>query len=232
MVSGWFNSFPLRHFLLAIQPDNEDSLRVLIFQHIMKWGAVACLLLTASSCDVMRHIKTPPPSVPHREPAETPEKEAVRIQVYSHGWHAGLVIPASELCRHDWTSDLQLENTKYVELGWGSEEFYRTEGLNAMMLVRGLLWPTAAVIHIERFDESPYLHYPYSQLETFDLSVAEVARDVARPRHVLVPAVSRLPVGRGGDARAAVVCSICFYTPRGLIKKYTTAQSSGLNQPF
>jgi len=153
---------------------------MLNFQHLTKWAVAVCAVFILSSCDVIRHIKTPPPSVPHQVPNEKQKHDTVRIQVYSHGWHAGLVVPASALRRHEWTCDLALENTDYVELGWGSEQFYRTKGLNAMMVVRGLLWPTAAVMHIERFNESPYLHYPYSQLETFDLSRSEMDQLVTR----------------------------------------------------
>jgi len=149
---------------------------MLFFQQV-RVGLIAALIgLALSSCGVMRFIKTPPPVVPHQPPVTKLEKKTVRIQVYSHGWHAGLVLPAETLRRQAWTKDLRLRGTKHVELGWGSEEFYRTKGLNAPMLIRGLFWPTAAVMHIERFDESPYRHYPYSQLETFDLTEDEADR--------------------------------------------------------
>ncbi|MBK1830708.1 DUF2459 domain-containing protein [Verrucomicrobiaceae bacterium R5-34] len=145
-------------------------------------GASFLLVLTllSTSCSITSYIKTPRPAAPHQAPATQMAEDRVRIQVYSHGWHAGLVVPASALRRHAWTEDLQIAQNQYVELGWGSEEFYRTEGLNTPMIVRGLFWPTAAVMHIERFDESPYQHYPYSQLETFDLTEEEADRLVTR----------------------------------------------------
>lgn len=146
------------------------------------WSVAALAIGLLPSCDVMSFIKTPPPSVPHQEPVRKAAKKTVRIQVYSHGWHAGLVVPAETLRKHAWTEDLRIENSKHVELGWGSEEFYRTVGLNTPMILRGLLWPTAAVMHIERFDESPYQHYPYSQLETFDLTQDEADRMIVELR--------------------------------------------------
>ncbi|BDS05428.1 membrane protein [Oceaniferula spumae] len=149
---------------------------MLNFQQV-KWLLVSfAAVVSLSSCDVMSYIKTPLPTAPHQAPVTKTAKESVRIQVYSHGWHAGLVIPASAMRKHAWTNDLQIANTKYVDFGWGSEEFYRTEGFTFPMLMRGLFWPTAAVIHMERFNESPYHHYPYSQLESFDLTQEEADR--------------------------------------------------------
>lgn len=125
------------------------------------------------SCGVFS-IKTPKPDRPHRPPVTKPAEGTERIVVFSHGWHTGIVVPASSLRRHPWTEDLEMNRSGYAEFGWGAEEFYRRRDVTVGMVVRGLLWPTAAVVHLERFPESPYAHYPTSQLVTLELPVQRV----------------------------------------------------------
>ncbi|MFK7909881.1 MAG: DUF2459 domain-containing protein, partial [Akkermansiaceae bacterium] len=64
--------------------------------------------------------------------------------------------------------------TRYAEFGWGAEEFYRRKEVTVPMVIRGLFWPTPAVVHLERFPEPPYQHYPISQLVTLEFSQSEV----------------------------------------------------------
>lgn len=130
------------------------------------------LCVICSSCSVF-HIKTPKPEQPHRAPLTKPAKNTERVVVFSHGWHTGIVIPTSALRRHPWTKDLNMKQIPHAEFGWGAEEFYRKPHITVGMVVRGLFWPTAAVIHLERFPESPYRHYPTSQLVTLEFTPAE-----------------------------------------------------------
>ena len=67
-----------------------------------------------------------------------------------------------------------MNQTPYAEFGWGDEEFYRRKDLTAGMIIRGLFWPIAAVVHLERFPESPYQHYLTSQLVTLEPSRSAV----------------------------------------------------------
>ena len=134
-------------------------------------GALVCVIL--SSCSVF-NIKTPRPEKPHKPPITKPANNTERIFVFSHGWHTGIVIPTHALRRHPWTHDLAMNQTPYAEFGWGDEEFYRRKDLTSGMIVRGLFWPTAAVVHLERFQETPYQHYPASQLVTLELKRSQV----------------------------------------------------------
>lgn len=133
------------------------------------------LLLCASCCSCgVFDIRTPKPDQPHQPPVAKPAKGTERIVVFSHGWHTGVVIPTVSLRRHPWTKGLQMGRTPYAEFGWGAEEFYRRRDVTVGMVIRGLFWPTAAIVHLERFPESPYLHYASSQLVTLELTTAQM----------------------------------------------------------
>lgn len=128
------------------------------------------------SCGLKGYIKTPPPTQPHVAPLQKVAQGKVRIHVFSHGWHTGIVLPGKTLRRHAWTKDLKIAKTNYVEFGWGAEEFYRRPDITLPMIIRGLGWSTPAIVHVERFPETPYQHYPHSQLAAFDVSKEEVGR--------------------------------------------------------
>lgn len=121
-------------------------------------------------------IRTPAPKVPHKPPTAEKVDQRERVIVFSHGWHTGIVIPKKALQRHSWTNDLKLDQVTYAEFGWGAEEFYRRPEITLGMVVRGLFWPTPAVVHLERFSDSPYGHYPTSQLVTLELTRNETDR--------------------------------------------------------
>ena len=95
-----------------------------------------------------------------------------------------------------------MNQSRYAEFGWGDEKFYRTEGINLRLMVRAMFWPTAAVIHLERFSEPPYKHYTVSQIVRLDLTKQEMDKliDELRRSFSANPDGSLINLGHGAEA--------------------------------
>ena len=143
--------------------------------------STAIWVLAIQSC-VQLH--TAPPSTPHQVPvSQTVAPKSVRMHVFSHGWHTGVIFAHKDLAalrQQPWISELHPAKAKYLEFGWGDEAAYRAKTIGAKQIITALLIPTKTVVHLERFSESPYQHYKHSQLVTFDITPKHLAAMMQR----------------------------------------------------
>lgn len=116
---------------------------------------------SAGCCHAVRHLFPPAATATRRS-----------VYIISNGWHAGIV-----LCRADVRDDLWPElrdvpPTEYVEVGWGSREFYMARRLTPAVCVRALCWPSESVLHVAGFDGAPSRVFINASVTRVDLSDA------------------------------------------------------------
>lgn len=93
---------------------------------------VGCVVPAARDCPV-------PPGLP-----------ADSIYVVSHGWHAGLVLPARAAA--GWPLSREAPAARYVEVGWGERDFYMTSDPRWWLAVEAVLVPNESVLHVAWLD--------------------------------------------------------------------------------
>ena len=129
---------------------------------IVSWHAKMRILATTTFLNVLLLMGTgclaPVPGVfpaGRGEPTET-------VFVVNHGWHTGIVVPSARLpasARPPWGA---VSRSKYLEVGWGDDGFYRADKVTSGIALRAMFWRNPAVLHVVAMDEPPNLCFPYS----------------------------------------------------------------------
>lgn len=85
------------------------------------------------------------------------------IYVMSHGWHTSVVFDRSEARPYLPVLDREFPNARFLEAGWGDQEFYRAKGMNTGLALGAIFLPTDSVLHIVAMHSRPQQYYPNSQ---------------------------------------------------------------------
>ena len=106
-----------------------------------------------------------------RSPPAAQSQNTVDIFVTRHDWHTGVVLPVESL---GTLRELvpTLDSTRYVEVGWGDEGFYRANEISVWLALRALFWPTQSVVHIVSLPTEPTRYFPHSLV--FKIPVTEI----------------------------------------------------------
>jgi len=72
----------------------------------------------------------------------------------SNGFHTGLIIKTEDVPRDAWPEVDAIPEHPWVEVGWGSEIFYRAKKITAPVVV-GAFLPNASVLHVVGWDAAP-----------------------------------------------------------------------------
>ena len=92
--------------------------------------------------------------------AQTPsENTTIDFFILQAGWHTGIVLRTQDVSPSDWPEITKFQTYKYVDIGWGDERFYQSEGNPRSLAVRAAFLPTSAVLHIVPFNISPLSLY-------------------------------------------------------------------------
>lgn len=100
----------------------------------------------------------------------TPELPPVTVQVVSHGWHSGIVVPAALAQAHDWPAWREFPQAQYFEVGWGDRAYYQAVEPGWWMGLRALLWPSPGVLHVVALQEPPQAAFPGAPMLVLTLS--------------------------------------------------------------
>ncbi len=77
--------------------------------------------------------------------------DAVRshpVFVVSHGWHTGLIIPASHLNHIIPELKERFGDAPYYEIGWGDKGFYQARDITTGLSLQALFWSEGTVMHV------------------------------------------------------------------------------------
>lgn len=76
------------------------------------------------------------------------------VYVTSNGFHTGLVLAREDVPRSVWPEVDEIPDHPWVEVGWGSEIFYRAKKITAPVVL-GAIVPNPSVLHVVGWDTLP-----------------------------------------------------------------------------
>jgi uncharacterized protein (TIGR02117 family) len=76
------------------------------------------------------------------------------IYVMSNGFHTGILVRRADISPEVWPEVDEIADHDWVEVGWGSEIFYRAKKITAP-IVLGALVPNPSVLHVVGWDRNP-----------------------------------------------------------------------------
>ncbi len=117
-------------------------------------SGILVLAALASACSAA--VKDPPV-----RSANPPTKT---IYLVSHGWHAGIVLYRADLGARDWLVLEDFPDSRYLEVGWGDRDFYRTPDPGIGLIAKAALLPTTSVLHIVGFTSPVTAYFPNSEI--------------------------------------------------------------------
>ncbi|GAA5215783.1 TIGR02117 family protein [Corallincola platygyrae] len=93
-----------------------------------------------------------------------------KIYVVGHGWHTGLVVPASAIPKDLAEIHQTLPFSAFYEIGWGDKGFYQADEITSGITVRAIFWPTESVMHVVSLPKEPQTFFPQSDVVELKLS--------------------------------------------------------------
>lgn len=99
-----------------------------------------------------------------------------KIYLVSHGWHAGLVIMRKDVSGEILRLPPVFNDAKYLEIGWGDLDFYRTPEPHPGLILKAALLPTESVLHVVGFSGSVAAYFPRSEIIEIRLPAFGVER--------------------------------------------------------
>ncbi|MCH8569244.1 MAG: DUF2459 domain-containing protein [Balneolales bacterium] len=110
---------------------------------------------------------------------EDPESRTIAVQVISHGWHVGIVVPLNDDFYEIMPAALHLspdsirhtgsEPSRFAELGWGDRAYYTTDNPGIWTTIKGGIWPTPSTIHLVGISQPASERF--SQLEQVEIYI-------------------------------------------------------------
>ena len=123
----------------------------------MRRVAVTFVLLWAAGCAHLPWAGARAQS-PDRSEIElagySDEPKPRTVYVMSNGFHTGLILRTEDVPRDAWPEVDAIPDHPWVEVGWGSEIFYRAKKITAPVVV-GAFLPNPSVLHVVCWDVSP-----------------------------------------------------------------------------
>ena len=116
-----------------------------------------CYLLVFSACAGKPYAVTTETKSDNHTPLTA-------IYVSNHGWHTGLIIPAENINERLPALRQRFGQVPYYEFGWGDADYYQAEKITSGLLLRAVVWPTDAVIHVVAVDKDPKASFPFSEI--------------------------------------------------------------------
>jgi len=102
------------------------------------------------------------------EPLNSPminECEELRtFYVINHGLHTGIAVKRKDLTNILPSLENDLDDGKYVEVGWGDERFYQARTVTPGLVIQAMLWPTSAVLHLVGIPDTPQRYFPGNEI--------------------------------------------------------------------
>lgn len=132
----------------------------------MKPVASLCFALALSACSGKPHVVEPA--------ADGSGSRSTAMYLVSHGWHAGLVIPAEHLNRIAPELQQRFGDVPYYEIGWGDKGFYQAQEITAGLTLQAMFWSQGAVLHVVGVPAAPARYFSGSEVIETCLTGAEL----------------------------------------------------------
>ena len=126
------------------------------------------LLVVISACSGKPYVVKPdsePPNAIRSHP----------LSVVSHGWHTGLIIPASDLNPIIPELTERFGEPPYYEIGWGDKGFYQAPEISIGLGFQAMFWSEGAIMHVVAVPDRPSEYFQQSELIPICLTDAQIA---------------------------------------------------------
>ncbi|HXV25169.1 MAG TPA: DUF2459 domain-containing protein [Alphaproteobacteria bacterium] len=159
---------------------------------------------------------TAPPS------GSTPTGSANRVHliyVINHGWHTGIAIARNGLPAGQVPEAADFPGARFLEFGWGDRDFYIASRPTFLMALDAALTPSAAVMHIVGFVETPQKLYREREVLAVALSSMELELMIAQIDAEFDRSTGGQPVAIAGDSVSR------FYPAHGQFHLFNTCNT-------
>ncbi len=102
---------------------------------------------------------------------EKNDSTLIPIFIVNHGWHTGIIIPASYIQSQSPALKTRFKETPYLEFGWGDQGFYQAEEITTGITINAILWPTETVVHVVALPED--VNNYFSNVESLCITRSE-----------------------------------------------------------
>ncbi|MBC8105226.1 MAG: DUF2459 domain-containing protein [Anaerolineae bacterium] len=165
--------------------------------------SLALLLVACGCCGPVHNLYPPPTS-----------DRANEIYVYNNHWHTGFVIPWSQLSP---TLRAHLSrfgsDTRFVEIGWGDEGFYRAPKGTIPLALRAMFASRGSVLHVAGLQKDPAEHYRDYQLDLYRIRIS--AEGNRRLMNFLEHTFARIQTDEAIELQPGLYGVSYFYRGRG-----------------
>lgn len=103
------------------------------------------------------------------------EGTAATVLVVSRSWHSSVVLARADLPAGVIPESADFPQSRFLEFGWGDEEYYQAAAPTIMMTLRAALWPTPSVLLVEAFDARPAARYPDADIVELRIEAKDYA---------------------------------------------------------
>jgi uncharacterized protein (TIGR02117 family) len=108
------------------------------------------------------------------EPAQVLQGKAVSVQVASHGWHTGIILPAALIYARIPELEARFVGADFLEIGWGDAGFYQANQITSGITFRAIFLPTDSVVHVVGLDEPASLYFSNSLVKPVQVDQANL----------------------------------------------------------
>jgi uncharacterized protein (TIGR02117 family) len=108
------------------------------------------------------------------EPAQVLQGKAVTVQVASHGWHTGIILPAELIYARIPELEARFVGVDFLEIGWGDAGFYQANQITSGITFRAIFLPTDSVVHVVGLDEPASLYFSNSLVKPVQVDQANL----------------------------------------------------------
>ncbi|MBK7003603.1 MAG: TIGR02117 family protein [Rhodoferax sp.] len=202
--------------------------------------SIALVALAASSCAGKPYVVEPKEAL---VPSDAMRSHP--IFVVSHGWHTGLIMPASHLNHIIPELKERFGDAPYYEIGWGDKGFYQAQEITTGLSLQALFWSEGTVMHVVAVPYSVRTYFGNSEVVDSCLTDGQIAslatfvansftRDLQGRLVRLQPGIYGNSQFYGGQGRYSLLNTCNKWTARGLqsaavdISPSTTLTSQGV----
>jgi len=97
------------------------------------------------------------------------------IYVVGHSWHTGLMLRTKDIPKEQFP-DLNLSEGLALEIGWGSESFYRATDYTFRLGFDSFFFSNPSVLHVVTLPKDADMNFPHSDIYVYWASRAEYQR--------------------------------------------------------
>jgi uncharacterized protein (TIGR02117 family) len=91
-------------------------------------------------------------------------KDSVSVYLVKLGWHTGVIIRPEDVDINYFPEIEMFTQFRYIDIGWGDDEFYRNPGFDVGLAIKALFYSTPSTLRVEGFNFDLMRYIGYSDI--------------------------------------------------------------------